>query len=316
MTDNKQRITVSEAINVYYKLKQQYTANHRNKNIKPLLRSKLSSKERHKAFVKLPNAQCIACKRAVNTIFNVFVNEHGVKNLKASCGDTVNPCSLNIDIMYGPRNLLSVQIQEYRKNIDSTKRDIIRLKNNVMFFQNSDTTNSMQTFTELTDNLSSLSSLLDTTEELNILVNYNPEKYKMLNTLLTELDANHMVPFKKNIAEFHATKNTAFVQEAIRLFVDETKPKLDEIRNLKFKVNRIDFSEADNSYSLIQREHSVQNLEDPYNGDDKINFFVKETVRMKTLKSRPQNPGSKTQKNRPDNVDNDDDDDDDVDTFE
>ena len=69
---SKEKLSVNEAMNEYYKLKAKYEMDYHEKYIKPILKANDKSKrEKRLEYQKLPKAECINCKRNVGSIFTI-----------------------------------------------------------------------------------------------------------------------------------------------------------------------------------------------------------------------------------------------------
>ena len=91
---------INEAIDSFFKLKNEYETLYHEKYVKPILNSDKSIKEKKSQYQKLPKPKCVNCKRNVATLFTIKTN-NDLKNrvYKAVCGDINNPCPLDINII-------------------------------------------------------------------------------------------------------------------------------------------------------------------------------------------------------------------------
>ena len=136
MTETK--LTPIEGINEFYKLKDKYETVYYEKYVKPIIISNQSKREKRVAYSKLPKHECINCKRNVGTIWDIkCVYKDDIKYYKAKCGDLEAPCPLDIQINYGIREDMNKFIKTGLGYIDEIKLNIIKEKNNVIFFDGS-----------------------------------------------------------------------------------------------------------------------------------------------------------------------------------
>ena len=131
----KEKATIDEALNEYYKLKSKYEDNYHDKYIKPILRSDGKSKrEKRLEYQKLPKPECINCKRNVGSIFTIKKDpQEYSRTFIAKCGDLDDPCPLNIVFDYTGRDELDKEILKHDNDIKEVKNKIISDKNNMMF---------------------------------------------------------------------------------------------------------------------------------------------------------------------------------------
>ena len=128
-----EKISVEDAVNEYYRLKNVYETSYYEKYIAPIVKaSKKSKREKRVEFSKLPKAECVNCKRNVGTTFSI-VEKSFNRVFSAKCGDSVDPCPLNINIVNSKYNTFANEIVRYDDDIDKLKTNIIKEKYNIMF---------------------------------------------------------------------------------------------------------------------------------------------------------------------------------------
>ena len=294
---NEQNITPIEAINEFYRLKDKYENGFYEKYVKPILTNKKSKREKKVEFSKLPKQECINCKRNVGTLFTIRNDiEDNIKKFTAKCGDIENPCPLDIQINYGIREGMNKFINSGLGYIDEIKLNIIKEKNNVIFFDK----NVMGIFDKLTEDLKSESDNAGIMIETNILRNDNPEKKMLLKKSIIEFGKGFILPFKEMIKQYDETNNELIINQAVHFYIHEMIPKLKEIQEMKYDVNMVEFDEINNIYKLIQLPISLENNEYFYKGDDKVIKFVK-GIKKEKKKSRKEKIDSKnkTRKREP-----------------
>ena len=73
MVEETQTLTVIEAINEFYRLKDKYETGYNTKYVLPIVKSNIPipNKAKRVLFSKLPKPECINCKRNVGTIFTI-----------------------------------------------------------------------------------------------------------------------------------------------------------------------------------------------------------------------------------------------------
>lgn len=269
---NKTKIEPVEAIDEFYKLKNAYETNYQEKYVKPILTNNRSKKEKRMEYSRLPKPECINCKRNVGTIFSVDTNNTTlIRTFIAKCGDIQDPCPLNIQIEMSKREQYYKFISDLLKKIEEIKLNIIIEKNNALFFSKDVTT----IFEEFTDELKNYTGVTGQAIESNILKNNNPEKHLLLKRLIDEFSIGCILPFKQMISEYLANNDELILNNAVNLYINEMIPKLNQIRDLKYDVNMVDFNTETNIYTLIQLPNSLENSLMYYKSDDKVVKFVK-----------------------------------------
>ena len=123
---SRNAISVNDALNEYYKLKNKYESDF-NKDKQKIIKNKgLSWKEKKSEFKQL-KPKCINCKRPVGTIFSVKhlgKENDDSRELKAICGSLTEPCNLNITINPGVTYNLINHIKELEKDNDDYKNEV------------------------------------------------------------------------------------------------------------------------------------------------------------------------------------------------
>ena len=292
-------LTPIEAINEFYRLKDKYQTEYYEKYVKPIVRSDKSKREKRVEYSKLPKHECINCKRNVGTIFSVELKDkEEIKYFKAKCGDVGEPCPLDIEINYSSRRPINKEIREGLSQIEKIKLQIIKEKNNALFFEK----NVTDIFYNLTEDLKIETENCGFAIEINILRNDNPEKAVLLRQTIDEFGKGFILPFKQMVREFDETNNELILNQAVTFYINEMIPKLKEIQSLKYDVNMVEFDEANNIYKLIQLPNSLESNEFFNSSEDKVVKFVRgvRKDKNKTRKSDSESRGKhKTRKIRP-----------------
>ena len=272
MTEEKQTLTPIEAINEFYILKDKYETSYYEKYVKSIVMSSQTKKQKRVAFSRLPKNECINCKRNVGTIFTVKYNKSEyIRQFIAKCGDFQDPCPLDIQINYSARQTFSHDINFELNNVDKLKLEIIKEKNNALFF-NKDV---IKLFEEITAELKDIMELTGQTIETNILRNDNPEKHALIKKTIDEFGKGCIMPFKKMIQEFNETNNELILNQAINFYINEMMPKLKDIQELKYEVNFVEYYPQEQLFKLIQMPTSLESNENTFKEDDKVVKFIR-----------------------------------------
>jgi len=279
----KQTLTPIEAINEFYRLKDKYERVYYEKYVNPIVKSNKSKREKRIDYSKLPKHECINCKRHVDTIFKVSSNNTELlKQFIVKCGDFQDPCPLDIQINYAFREQFDTLIKEGLDKIESIKLQIIKAKNNAIFFSQ----DVVNIFDKITQELKSETEYTGFIIETNLLRNNNPEKSDLLKKTIDEFGKGSIIPFKQMIKEYMDTSNELILNQATNFYINEMIPKLKEILVLKYKVNIVEFE--NNTYKLIQLPNSLESNEFFTGGDDAVIKFVN-AVRKEKKKTKKEN---------------------------
>jgi hypothetical protein len=247
-----------DALNTYYGLKSQYEKNMAKEKNKIINTPGLSWREKRKEFSRL-KPKCINCKRPVGSLFKIRNSNEGGRHLIALCGDRANPCPLNIDLNVGYIVNIFDFIQNDEKEIDKYKKDIIKEKNDLLFGY-VDSEEAVKKFDELKENISALMSSYEYTLEIYLNIVNNKEKKEEIKkksaAFFLEVDN-----FKKMISNYEKTQDVQYVSDAIELYINSILPNTTELRNLKYAYSAVEYNEDDNTYSLIQKPITLEELE-------------------------------------------------------
>ena len=115
-----------EEMKMYYNLKNKYTSN-KNTIINKLINSKDSLETKQKLYSK-QIFKCINCAKPGGTIF-VETN----KMLRATCGNTNQPCNLNIEIIKLSSILVNKELEQTHLTLFNKKREIVLTKLDYLF---------------------------------------------------------------------------------------------------------------------------------------------------------------------------------------
>jgi len=265
-------ISVNDAFNEYYKLKNKYESDY-NKDKQKIIKNKMMSWKEKRAEFKQLKPKCINCKRPVGTIFSTKKNgdpKNEFRELKAICGSLTEPCTLNITINTGVTFNILDHIKELEQDIVNYKNEIIEYKNKLIFgYIQSET--AIENFDKIKEAINDTSFLLNINYEnlFNIVdnknTNENIEKLKEEIHILTN-------EIKESIKKFDSTGNVQFVRDSVQIYVNQMESKLRELLDLKYKVNLVEFDDSEGVYRLIQKKTSISDLEDVYINPEVINF--------------------------------------------
>ena len=294
-------ISTDEAINNFYEFKTLYE-NSYNKEKKDLINNKKISWDEKRIRFKQLKYKCINCKRPVGTIFSQKFSSdeyNGFKTLLAVCGDTVNPCPLNINIKIDNVYFFEDIIKSFETDIKEYKNSIIKDKNDLLFGYTT-TENVLRNFNDYKILLNQTYDIKNYYLELLINTTDNPEKKIELEKLLIE-SYDIIQNIKQDIQNFNTDNNVQLINDTIKNnYIDllMTKPaennnpieigKLEKIRNLKYANNSVEYDEDTHIYSLNQQINTIQKLEVPYSSEV-INYVVgvvKAVSKSKTKKTK------------------------------
>ena len=261
---------VNEAIVNYYKLKGAYDKKYANTK-KKIMKSGLSNSAIRR---KLNNMQkkCINCKQNGGTI---FTNKNRI--LTAKCGNTVTPCSLDLQIKLGKWMLFSEAIKITTDSIDDIKASIINLKLDLLFGLRTEEQITEQfdedktQYKTLLKQLNLLTNIIESENEVSIdgLFPDQSERkiplsqyMKIKNLELKQLVSQFKELIKEYTEEEEQNQKQDLMQQAINIYIEQIFPLMTQIRESKYAITTV-HKEGD-LFILTQIKTLLQNLDFEY----------------------------------------------------
>jgi CII-binding regulator of phage lambda lysogenization HflD len=265
--------SVENAISEFYKLKSKYETDILKKKKVIINDITLSSQEKKNEFKKL-KPKCINCKRPGGTLFSVkfFTGKDEYREFKSVCGVVADPCNLNITVQVGKYDLLPVVLEGIEKEIDDNKKSIIDDKNRLLFGLMT-TETALQKFEGVKDYIANLTSLLETyLDEYNSITDNLEKKLELKESIIKSYF--YIDEIKESIKQFNQENNTQYVRDIVNIYINNLKPLLNKITDLKYKENTIHYNESDNTYNLIQNQYTIESLEFTEFNNKVLNYDV------------------------------------------
>ena len=257
MTTEASLTKFNQAFSDYYKLKQQYN-NQIEKEVTKLRKNTgLTNKEKHERFNQLKK-KCVICGKEGGTIFKQDGNILSVK-----CGHVQKPCKLDIQLQKATYSNINDQITELYDTISKNKIETISSKLNFLFGYTSEST-TLTDFNKLKQELIDEVKKYQRINEiyLNIVNNMTKIKeIKVKNDNLLVLIQN----FKDLIKNFEETGDMVYLKNAIELYMNTIDETVNNIRNLKYVYNTVEYNEHDNTHHLILEQYTQNQLQAPIN---------------------------------------------------
>ncbi len=267
-------IDINEAINNYFKLKTKFEEDFKKMKEKIINNPDLSKKEKRNEFLKL-KPKCINCKKPskLGTIFTTSYlpkteDSEAERVYKAKCGNMADPCSLNIELIFGGKITLDETMRIVRDEINDVKRQIIDDKNKLLFgLITSETV--LENFEKDNNTINHLTSLYqDCVATYNETID-NPEKKKDLDQSITTA-YGIIDQIKKYMAIYKRTNNKKYANDVANLYVKTLAPLLEKIRSLKYNENIVYKDESTKTYRLIQNKTTLNDLLVVSYNDDRV----------------------------------------------
>jgi len=232
-------IEVINVVNEFYRLKGDYEKTLYDEKINIINNKTLSKEDKFKKY-KLFKPKCINCKQPVGTIFTI-----SNKKLITKCGATKSlyqknftPCNLDIQIEKGNVEILTNIINEFYKEKEEDKNDIIKIKLDYFFnFETEDTT--IKKFKDFKKNyLENMETYTDYLDEFNDAVNSEENKTEIKKTLLDIAESKQQI--KEYINMYKEEEKNEYIKEAVDEYVNVLQKLINKYNNLKYKYYTIE----------------------------------------------------------------------------
>ena len=253
---------VLDAVNTFYKLKQEYDKNLTRMKQKIIHNSALSNKEKRQRFLLL-KPKCVNCKKPVGTIFSTKD-----RKLIAMCGantsgSTTKPCKLNISIDKGSIISLEKAVEVVKELRTNEQDEIIKNKLNLLFnFISEDT--ALSTFEKQKESLEITESTISDYLKQLVTITELADKKEQIN--VSDLQIFEVIKSMKELLmkaekEADTGKSYQFIHDCTEIYVNQLIPLLNVNNDLKYKYRQVVYNEADDTYHLVEKPYINAQLE-------------------------------------------------------
>lgn len=256
-------ISYEDALEKYYKLKEKYEDKKENVVDKIIKNKESTLKEKRRKFQR--DMKCVKCGKSGGTIFS---NENNT--LRAYCGNSEQPCTLDIAIKHGVyKNIRSME-EKYSKNIDELQNMIIKIKLNLLFGYASEET-TLTEFNKYRDLLNEQAKEYRTiqTDFLRIVADPNTQaiieekenQHVALIDTLRQMQKDYLLKLPMLSEE----QKNSFVEDIVDYYLTKIVPLNEEIVVLKYKTNELylDLDEKNviRNYVLAREPYTYKEME-------------------------------------------------------
>lgn len=264
----KPRMDYDKAIGEFFKAKKLYDDAYERTKKKYLKNRKLTL-EQKKAKIKAIKRKCVFCKGVGGMS---FTNTEGF--YRGQCmAARPSACNFNIDIKRGHYMLMPEILETLNSDKDNKMANIIALKLSLLFglkdkeIVTQEFEAQKAEYKETVDSFNAVKTMLNQLNETKLedegieKTIPTPVYISQLNTRLKEA----LNEFKLMIDEYNNPigneKSIIILQRALELYIETIIPIQDNIRRAKYAVSMVDVDDSDNTYNLIQKHHTLSQLE-------------------------------------------------------
>ena len=246
-------------INTFYALKKDYDEGKQAIFAKHDKQSKDKGKRTKSKNIALP--KCVGCSKAVGTIFRAAEVQDGEfygRRLSAVCGDTKSPCALSIQIDIEHYHLFRPMMNMYLDEVGKNKLDIIRIKNDKLFFDDNDA-ETLDKFTKATEKMQSNMKLYLAYQDQFHTSLAKPDMTNNVHNLHQLIHKNKGLFEEYKQVESTNEKRTERMLDIINRYLHEIQPLAQEIDQTTYsnKYMNVETIRKVDVYSLIAQKNTL-----------------------------------------------------------
>lgn len=218
-----------DKLDEYYRLKAAYVAEQNEitkKGKQPTVVDKRKgvSQPPLAAATTTKRPKCVGCRRPVGTIFTTtYDDKTDERLLGATCGDTTDPCALKISLSMGDIRPLPEFIEEEEGRLKDARMQVIKLKNQLLIGTVTEDA-VIAAFEELQEEINTSNQLLEYYLAMyDERANGRYNNRKRLEAVAAE-KFGLKEEMRRAMAIFTKTRNPAFAQEAVEIYVNQMRP--------------------------------------------------------------------------------------------
>ena len=225
-----------KAIEDYYKLKNEYDTKIDKQRKKIRNDKTLNKQERRRKMLEIV-PKCINCGKPGGTNFSV-----NNTTLRCVCGNTTNPCGLNIEVNRGKFEDISTTYNFLTSESESIKQNIIRTKLDLLFNYSSEE-ETISKFDELREEYKSIeTAIMEMQEQFEQVI-----LGKKNNEEIIEAKQN-LYNYKQQLSDlakqYADSGNEALIQEMIELYIGQIRPEAEKLRGFQYAASMIECSDG------------------------------------------------------------------------
>lgn len=259
--------TYKNALSSFYRLKNNYEKKYED-FVNKLVRNKELSKKEKQQKISTFKKKCVNCDKVGGTVFSITGD-----NLKATCGNTSDPCDLDIHIKRGAYGNIEETIEIFRQDTEESKKKIIIAKMDLLFGYKTDD--------EIEKNFEELKSDFDLNftiyhENLLKLQNILNDSMKKVELKRLNNDIIFTIEEMKEVMNTYKKKpNDSLIKDVVETYQTRLIPLLEKQMEKKYTINKIEMNEEDGTYHLIQKKFDINQLYTENDESQVLSFKMK-----------------------------------------
>jgi hypothetical protein len=215
-----------------------------------------AAKSKKAARVKIADLKpkCIECGRPVGTVF-----KKDGRNYIARCGDSKNPCSLDIDLFTGEYTQIADMLSYYERLTEIIKEKIMLDKLKVLFHHITEKEGvelfktNLDLYTEEKMHMTSLKKEYDD-------LYFDEERQDKVEDKLRKIQDIHQ-RIKALFDKASAEASETIVADAMTIYVEELMPEIENLQLIKYDTRELLVDTEKGSAELFQVPWRIQDIE-------------------------------------------------------
>ena len=250
--DPESKANYSECLYAYFELKRRYE--HGVLRVKRSVYAAANSKKAAKVKIADLKPKCIECARPVGTVF-----KKDGRNYIARCGDSNNPCSLDIELFTGEYTRIADMLNYYERLTEVIKEQIMIDKLKVLFNYITEKEGVELFKTNLdfyTEEKTHMTTLKKEYDELY----FDEERQDKVDVKLRKIqDIQQRIKalFEKAAAE----TSESIITDAMTIYVEELIPEIENLQLIKYDTRELLVDEETGVAELFQVPWRIQDIE-------------------------------------------------------
>lgn len=264
-----------KAIEEYYKLKNEYETKI-DKQRKKIRNDKTITKEEKRRRMLAIVPKCINCNKPGGTKFT-----SNKTMLRCVCGNTQDPCNLNIEVNRGMFEDISETYNYLTKESEDIKEDIIKTKLDLLFNYTSEE-ETVSKFDELRGEYKSIEEAIMELQE------------KFDNIILGKRNSEGIIEARQNMyrykrslgdlaKQYADTGEEALIQDMIDLYIRDIRPEAEKLRDFKYASSKIECSDGGDYMGNCDDDVRVL-VQEPYTREESQISITEEPVVIANMK--------------------------------
>jgi hypothetical protein len=251
-----------ESLNTYFEMKTEYQK--KVYEMRKQVFNKAKSKKSAKKLMAELKPKCIHCDRPVGSLFS---NEG--RTYLARCGDTKNPCKLDIKIFAGEFGLLDHLLKTFQQDIQDKKQDIIKQKLDTLFNYIGER-EAISLFKEKLEQYTEVNTFLKELIDEYTVLHFDEERKEKIQKKMMHIE-KIQERFNDLIEKYNQTDNRELLKDAMTIYINDIKPEMENLRMMKYETMEINKEGSD--YVMFQKEYRLDKLDFTFGSYPKVLKF-------------------------------------------